>query len=175
MSYEPRFRVKSVEAAQLGTLDVLPLQQPGDVDLPRRNQLIRGYVNRNLPLRMTVSLSVFNPNLEPVALTGIDYTVLVDGKVLGGGRMAVATELPASDSVTLPLSFELNTYKLLGEDALPTLRNFALGFGDLRRERVAFRLRPVLRAQRGRLSVLIRRKPVVVAKETPKPTEGQLD
>ena len=171
VSYEPRFRIKSVDAASLGTLDVLPLRQPGDVDLPRRNQLIQGYVNRNLPLKMTVSLNVFNPNLEPAAMTGIDYTVLIDGKVLGNGRMPMTTELPATDSVTLPLAFEMNTYKLLGDDALPTLRNFALGFGDPRRERMTLRLRPIMRSQRGRLSVLIRRRPVVVAEGIGKPIE----
>lgn len=153
--HEPLFRVREVKAASLGTLDVLSLRQPADVDLPRRNQLINGYVNHELPLKMTLVLSAYNPNLESTALTGLDYTVLVDGKLLGSGRMAVAVELPARDSVAVPLSFELNTYKLLGPDALPALRNFALGFGDLRRERVALRVRPLLRSPRGRMSILL--------------------
>jgi hypothetical protein len=54
--------------------------------------------------------------------------------------------------VQVPLSFEFNTYKYLGTDAMPALRNFALGFGDVRRQRVALRVRPVLRAPRGRMS-----------------------
>ena len=159
----PRLKLRAIEQASLGTLDVLRLRTPADVDLPRRNQLIEGYVNKNLPLKMRVQLNAFNPNLEPAAISGLDYTVLVDGKVLGSGRQALALELPARDSVRVPLEFEMNTYKLLGPDALPALRNFALGFGDMRRQRVTLTLRPILRNGRGRLSTLIRRNALPVA------------
>lgn len=170
-SAEPRFTVRAVEQASLGTLDVLPLRTPADVTLPRRNQLIEGYVNKDLPLKMRLQLSAYNPNLEAVTVTGLDYTVLIDNKVLGAGRLSLALNLPARDSVRLPLSFEFNTYKLLGDDALPALRNFALGFGDLSRQRVTLRLHPMLRNGRGRLSSRIRPEalPVVASREKAPP------
>lgn len=156
---EPQIRVREVEEAYLGTLNVLPLHTPADVDLPRRNQLIEGYVNRNLPLRMRLLLNAYNPNLEEATITGLDYTVLIDGKLLGSGRLAQSIELPAHDSVRLPLTFEMNTYKLLGDDALPALRNFALGFGEPQRQRLTLKVRPVMRSGHGRLSTLIMRRP----------------
>ena len=169
----PRLKLRAIEQASLGTLNVLKLRTPADVDLPRRNQLIAGYVNKNLPLKMRVQLNAFNPNLEPAAISGLDYTVLVDGKVLGSGRQALALELPARDSVRVPLEFELNTYKFLGPDALPALRNFALGLGDIRRQRVTFSLHPILRNGRGRLSTIIRRKALPVASvKAPRPPAG---
>ncbi|WP_223650454.1 LEA type 2 family protein [Hymenobacter psoromatis] len=176
-SVEPQFTVRAVEQASLGTLDVLPLRTPADVDLPRRNELIEGYVNKDLPLKMRLRLNAYNPNLEAVAVTGLDYTVLVDNKVLGAGRMPLALELPSRDSVRLPLSFELNTYKLLGDDAMPALRNFALGFGDLHRQRVTLRLRPLVRNGRGRLSSLIKRPPlpVVASREKAPPARSTAD
>lgn len=177
-SLAPQFAVRAVEQASLGGLDVLPLRAPADVDLPRRNQLIEGYVNKNLPLKMRLRLNAYNPNLEAVAVTGLDYTVLVDNKILGAARLPLALELPARDSVRLPLSFEFNTYKLLGNDALPALRNFALGFGDLSRQRVTLRLHPLLRSGRGRLSTLIRRSPLPVAsreKEQATPVRAAAD
>jgi len=164
-SYEPRFRVLEVKSASLGTLDVLPLREPADVDLPRRDQLIAGYVTHKLPLKMNLLLSAYNPNLEEAAITGFDYTVLIDNKVLGSGRQVLALDLPARDSVALPFAFEMNTYKLLGEDALPALRNFALGFGDPHRGRLALRIHPLLRSPRGRLSTLVRRRPAAVTVE----------
>ena len=159
----PEVKIRAVEQASLGTLDVLNLRTPTDVDLPRRNQLIEGYVNKNLPLKMRLQLNAYNPNLEPTAITGLDYTVLVDGKELGSGRMPMSLELPARDSVRVPFEFEMNTYKMLGNDALPALRNFALGFGDLNRKRVTLNLRPIVRNGRGRLSTLIHRLPVPMA------------
>jgi len=159
----PEVKLRGVEQASLGTLDVLKLRTPSDVDLPRRNQLIEGYVNKNLPLKMRVQLNAYNPNLEETALTGLDYTVLVDGKELGSGRLPMSLELPARDSVRVPFEFEMNTYKMLGNDALPALRNFALGFGDLNRKRVILNLRPIVRNGRGRLSTLIHRLPVPMA------------
>jgi hypothetical protein len=151
-SREPIFRLRAVEEATLNGLDVLPLREPADMDLPKRNHIIEGYVNKQLALNMRVQLTAYNPGLETSSITGLDYTVLIDGRSLGTGRMVTALEVPARDSVQVPLTFEFNTYKYLGNDAMPALRNFALGFGDLRRQRVVLRVRPILRAPKGRTS-----------------------
>lgn len=152
---EPQMRMRSVEEAHLGGVDVFPLCEPADVSLPWRNQLIAGYVNKDLPLRIRVQLSAYNPNAAPATIVGLEYTVLVDGKPLGNGRQLLPLDLPGRDSVRLPLTFELNTYKYLGDDALPALRNFAIGFGDARRKRVAVQVRPLLRLPKGRMSTTI--------------------
>jgi hypothetical protein len=151
-SREPVFRLRAVEEATLNGLDVLPLREPTDMDLDKRNQIIAGYVNKQLPLHMRVQLTAYNPGLEASSITGLDYTVLLDGRALGTGRTVTALEVPARDSVQVPLTFEFNTYKYLGADAMPALRNFALGFGDTRRQRVALRVRPMLRAPQSRTS-----------------------
>jgi hypothetical protein len=151
--HEPEFRVRAVEEASLNGLDVLPLREPADMDLPRRNQIIAGYVNKQLPLRVRLQLNAYNPNPAPTTIRGVMYTVLVDGRALGTGRQAADVNVPAGDSVRVPLTFEFNTYKFLGEDAMPALRNFALGFGDPRRQRVVLQVRPLLRSPKGHLSV----------------------
>ena len=155
--HEPEFRVRAVEEASLNGLNVLPLREPADMDLPRRNQVIAGYVNKQLPLRVRVQLNAYNPGPAPATITGVSYTVMVDGRPLGNSRLIQPLEIPAGDSVRVPLTFEFNTYKFLGEDALPALRNFALGFGDLHRQRVVVQVRPLLRAPKGRLSSPISR------------------
>ncbi|MGI4735988.1 MAG: LEA type 2 family protein [Janthinobacterium lividum] len=147
----PEFRVRTVEQASLNNLDVLPLREPADMSLPQRNQLIAGYVNKQLPLHIRLQLSVYNPSLESIALAGLDYAVFIDNRPLGTSHLVQALQLPAGDSVRVPLEFEFNAYKFLGDDALPALRNFALGFGDARRQRVTLRVRPVLRAAKGSL------------------------
>jgi hypothetical protein len=152
---EPVFRMRAVEEATLNGLDVLPLREPADMDLEKRNQIIAGYVNKQLPLRMRVQLSAYNPGLEAAPIASLDYTVLIDGRPLGTGHLETALEVPARDSVQVPLTFEFNTYKFLGNDAMPALRNFALGFGDVRRQRVSLRVRPImLRAPKGRTSLV---------------------
>jgi hypothetical protein len=151
-SHEPEFRVRAVEEASLNGLNVLPLREPADLDLPRRNQIIAGYVNKQLPLHVRLQLNAYNPGLENVVLAGLDYSVLLDGRPLGTSRLVSSLSLPARDSVRVPLTFEFNTYKFLGEDAMPALRNFALGFGDPRRQRLTVRVRPLLRSPRGHVS-----------------------
>jgi hypothetical protein len=163
-SREPKFRVRAVEEASLNGLNVLPLREPADMDLARRNQVIAGYVNKQLPLHIRLQLNAYNPSLENVVLTGLDYTVLLDGRVLGTSRLISTLTLPAGDSVRVPLTFEFNTYKFLGDDALPALRNFALGFGDPRRQRVTLQVRPLLRSPRSHVSQANRySEPVVMA------------
>jgi hypothetical protein len=153
----PEFRVRTVEEASLNGLNVLPLREPADLDLPRRNQIIAGYVNKQLPLRVRLQLNAYNPSPAPAAITGVVYTVLVDGRALGTGRQTAALSVPAGDSVRVPLTFEFNTYKFLGDDAMPALRNFALGFGDPRRQRVTLQVRPLLRTPKGHLSAPLAR------------------
>jgi hypothetical protein len=163
-SREAVFRLRAVEEATLNGLDVLPLREPADMDLPKRNQIIEGYVNKQLPLRMRVQLTAYNPGLEVSTIKGLDYTVLIDGRTLGTGHSVTALEVPARDSIQVPLTFEFNTYKYLGTDAMPALRNFALGFGDARRQRVTLRVRPMLRVPTGRpSSASTKRVTVVVA------------
>jgi hypothetical protein len=152
---EPQIRMRQVHEAQLGGVDVFPLCEPSEVSLPWRNQLIAGYVNKELPLRMRVQLNAYNPSATPMSIVGIDYTVIVDGRPLGNGRQLLPLDLPARDSVRLPLTFELNTYKYLGDDAMPALRNFAIGFGDARRKRVTLQVWPLMRLPKGRLSTTI--------------------
>jgi hypothetical protein len=149
---EPKFRVQAIEAASLNGLDVLALHTPADMDLARRNQVIAGYVNQQLPLRARVQVMAYNPSTAKATIAGFDYTVLIDGRVLGKSRQVANLELPAGDSVRVPVAFEFNTYKYLGDDALPALRNFALGFGDIQRQRITLQVRPLLRVPKGRLS-----------------------
>jgi hypothetical protein len=164
----PEFQVRTVEEASLNGLDVLPLRVPADMDLARRNQIIAGYVNKQLPLHMRVQLNAYNPSLEKLSIEGLDYTVLLDGRPLGNSRLVKSLEIPASDSVRVPVTFEFNTYKFLGEDAMPALRNFALGFGDLRRQRITMRVRPVLRSPKTHVSQANRfSEPMVMAAPTP--------
>jgi hypothetical protein len=163
---EPEFRVRAVEEASLNGLNVLPLREPADMDLARRNQVIAGYVNKQLPLRVRLQLNAYNPNPAPTTIMGVVYTVIVDGRELGMGRQVAAVNVPAGDSVRVPLTFEFNTYKFLGDDALPALRNFALGFGDLRRQRVTLQVRPMLRTPKGHLSTPIARTAPAYGKET---------
>ena len=144
----PEIRVRAVEEASLNGLNVLPLRQPADMDLPRRNQVIAGYVNKELPLRVRLQLNAYNPSLEKVVLSGLDYSVLLDGRPLGTSRLLEALTIPAGDSISVPLTFEFNTYKYLGNDAMPALRNFALGFGDARRRRLTLRVHPLVRTPR---------------------------
>lgn len=152
VAQEPKFRVQVIEEASLNGLNVLPFKEPADMDLARRNQVIAGYVNQQLPLRIRVQVSAYNPNATKATIAGFDYTVLVDGRPLGKSRLVAPLQLPAGDSVRVPVAFEFNTYKYLGEDAMPALRNFALGFGDPHRQRITLQIRPLLRAPKGRLS-----------------------
>ncbi|RZK16029.1 MAG: hypothetical protein EOO56_21265 [Hymenobacter sp.] len=162
------FKVRAVEEASLNGLDVLPLREPADMNLARRNQVIAGYVNKQLPLRLRVQLNAYNPSLESLSIEGLDYTVLLDGRPLGNSRLVKTLEIPAGDSVRVPLTFEFNTYKFLGEDAMPALRNFALGFGDLHRQRIVLRVRPVLRSPKSHISQANRfSEPMVMV--TPRP------
>jgi hypothetical protein len=152
-----KFRLARIDEASLGGLDAKPWREPADVNLAQRSQLIQGYVNGDLPLRMALQLEVRDPSLSGQTLSALDYEVFIDDKLLGSGRTTPSAALPTDGSAVLvPLSFNLNTVKLLGKDALPALRNFAVGLADRRRRpmRLGLRLRPTTISAGGQASVL---------------------
>ena len=148
-----QFRLVQIEEATLGSIDVKALREPEDLNLATRSQLIREYVSGPLPLKMRLQLEGSSTGAQPGTLTGYDYEVLLDGKPLGGGRAVANQALPATAAAfPLPLTFALNTHQLLGNDALPALRNFAVGLADRRRRplRLGLRLRPNVLLADGR-------------------------
>lgn len=142
-----KFRLVRIEEATLGGLDARNWREPADVSLAQRSQLIQGYVSKDLPLRMRLQLEVRDPSQLTGTLTAFDYEVFIDDKLLGSGQAAPGLALPADGrGAPVELAFAFNTRKLLGDDALPALRNFALGLADPRRRppRLGLRLRPTL-------------------------------
>ena len=147
------FSLVRIDTALLGGMDARAWRTPSDLQLNQRSQVIRGYVNKDLPLRVRLLLAARNPGLQAVTIANLDYEVLLDDKVLGDARVSPNLALPADGSAaTLPLSFTMNTYKFLGNDAMPALRNFSVGLADRRRipPRLTLRLRPTLLGARGK-------------------------
>jgi hypothetical protein len=152
-----KFSLVRIDEASLGGLDARAWRQPADVNLAQRSQLIQGYVNGNLPLRMSLLLDVRDPSLSAQNVSSIDYEVFLDDKLLGSEQVTPNVVLPAGGAAaSIPLSFEFNTNKVLGKDALPALRNFAVGLADRRRRpiRLGLRLRPTYVTNDGRTIVL---------------------
>lgn len=152
-----KFSLARIDEARLGGLDARAWREPADVNLEQRSQLIQGYVNGSLPLRMSLLLDVRDPSLSAQSISTIDYEVFLDDKLLGSERATPNATLPTGGAaVSVPLTFELNTTKLLGKDALPALRNFATGLADRRRRpmRLGLRLRPTYVTNDGRTIVL---------------------
>jgi hypothetical protein len=152
-----KFGLARIDEAQLGGLDARAWRQPADVNLEQRSQLIRGYVSGNLPLRMSLLLDVRDPSLSAQTISSLDYEVFIDDKLLGSEQATLTAALPADGTAaSIPLTFELNTVKLLGKDALPALRNFAVGLADRHRRpmRLGLRLRPTYITNDGRTVVL---------------------
>lgn len=152
-----KFSLARIDEARLGGLDARAWRQPNDVNLEQRSQLIRSYVNGSLPLRMSLLLDVRDPSLSAETLSAIDYEVFLDDKLLGSEQAVPNVTLPAGGAAaSVPLTFELNTVKLLGKDALPALRNFAVGLADRKRRpmRLGLRLRPTYITNDGRTVVL---------------------
>ena len=144
----PQFQLTRIDEVQLGGVDTKPLRVPADLGLEARSQIIRGYSSGNLPLHMRLTLAVRDPSQLGHTLRSVNYDVFLDEKLLGKVQAAPALLLPADGApVQLPLTFDLNTCKFLGdaESALPALRNFAVGLADRRRRpmRLSLRMHPV--------------------------------
>ena len=141
-----KFHLVRIERATLGTLNVKNMRFPDDLGLEPRSQLIREYVAGPLPLQMNMVLEVRDPSLRAGTLTALDYEVFVDDKFLGKAQALPGVVLPPDSApAQFPVMFSLDTHKVLGDNSLTILRNFAVGLADRRRRpmRLALRVKPV--------------------------------
>ncbi len=140
-----KFHLVRIEQAMLGTLNVKNMRFPDDLGLEPRSQLIKEYVGGPLPLHMNLVLEARDPSLRAGTLTALNYEVFVDDKLLGSAQALPGVVLPADSApVQFPVTFSLDTHKVLGDNSLTILRNFAVGLADRRRRpmRLGLRVKP---------------------------------
>ena len=147
-----KFHLVRIEQATLGSLNVKNMRFPEDLALEPRSQLIQEYVAGPLPLRMNMVLEVRDPSLQAGTLTALNYEVFVDDKLLGSAQALPGVVLPPDSApVQFPVTFSLDTHKVLGDNSLTILRNFAVGLADRRRRpmRLSLRVRPTTTDHEG--------------------------
>jgi len=122
-----QFRLASVSKVSLLGIPLAGKARITDFNLLDAAKLQRALSGGSLPLDLTLDLEVRNPNLSKASLSGMEWTLLLDGGELTKGRMEKPLTVPGKGGVSpLPLAVTLDLNKVLSGKNFDSMLNLAL-------------------------------------------------
>ena len=122
-----QFRLASVSKVSLLGIPLAGKTRITDFNLLDAAKLQRSLSGGSLPLDLTLDLEVKNPNPSKASLSGMEWTLLLDGGELTRGRMDRPLTVPADGGVSpLPLAVSLDLNQLLSGKNFDSMLNLAL-------------------------------------------------
>lgn len=140
-----KFSLNSVQSISLAGINIKTL---GKSDLTAANvaKLSAALLTKNIPLDMTVQIGIKNPTAKAASLNTMDWKLDIDNMELANGTTTKKVSIPASSKASMPLSVNVNTYKVFSKDGISSLKNFVQSFSktDATSSRVAIKVNPTI-------------------------------
>lgn len=137
-----QFRIDRVSDFRLGAIPLDRLERASQLNIQDMARLATLVQRRSLPVSFTLDLQVRNPNLSgsgqsqravPLFLRRLAWTLAIDDRTTINGLLVQRLEIPASgDSLTLPLTLQLDLYQFFGERGFDDLLGLAFAIGGAR-------------------------------------------
>lgn len=132
-----QFKLDNVNNFRVNGIDISRISQPSQIsplDIARLGAMI---ASKSLPVSFTLNVAAKNPNdgsggtqSTPLYLRKLAWTLLVDNRTTINGVVDQRLSIPGSgQSVTIPLTMNLDLYKFFSDKGLDDLMNLALAVG----------------------------------------------
>ena len=140
-----------LDEAQLGGFNV-PLQNAGTGLAPAQiDQLVAAASGTGaVPLRLRLRLEARNPNRQKVLLNELEYQVLIDNREVARGTTDDVLEVPARNTLSIPLTVTANVHDVLGAGMKPERLASAFSTWNRQPARLSVRVRPTFQNATGR-------------------------
>jgi LEA14-like dessication related protein len=129
------FRVESVTEIRLAGIR---LQDAGFLEMAKITGVLAA---GQLPLDLTLNLSVHNPNPIQAGLNRIDYIVLIDDQKVGEGFMDQPVSLNGQSTTLIPVPFHTDLYQVMTGKSADAILNFGLNLANAGSSPTRFTLR----------------------------------
>jgi hypothetical protein len=122
-----QFRLASVSDVSLLGIPLKGKTRVADFNLLDAAKLQRALAGGSLPLKLTLEVEVKNPNASKASLSGMEWTLLLDGGQFAKGRMEKPVTVPPNGGVRpLPLSVTVDLNQTLSGRNFDSMLNLAL-------------------------------------------------
>ena len=105
----------SADSVYLAGTDVNKLVANGRVDISRLPGVALGFLNRDIPLSGILNLRITNPTNNLAGIQQFTYKIAVEEREVLEGTSDLPIEIPAGETVTVPVKLETNVYKFLSD------------------------------------------------------------
>ncbi len=110
-----RYEFVSADSVLLAGTDVNKLIANGRVDVSRLPGVAMGFLSRDIPLSGVLNLRITNPTNNLAGIQQFAYKIEVEGREILDGTSELPIEVPAGETVTVPVRLKTNVYKFLSD------------------------------------------------------------
>ena len=110
-----RYEFVSADSVFLGGADVNKLIANGRVDVSQLPGVAMGFLSRDIPLSGVLNVRVTNPTNHLAGIQQFAYKVEVEGREVLDGVSDLPIEVPAGETVVVPVKLRTNVYKFLSD------------------------------------------------------------
>lgn len=110
-----RYEFVSADSVILAGTDVRQLMAKGRVDVRQLPGIAIGFLNRNIPLSGILNVRITNPTGNLAGIQQFAYKIAVENREILEGTSDYPIEVPAGETVTVPVRIQTNVYRFLSD------------------------------------------------------------
>lgn len=105
----------SADSVYLAGTDINKLVASGRVDISRLPGVALGFLSRDIPLSGILNLRITNPTNNLAGIQQFAYKIAVEGREVLEGTSDLPIEVPAGETLTVPVKLQTNVYSFLSD------------------------------------------------------------
>jgi len=143
-----RYEFVSADSVFLAGTDVNKLIANGRVDVSQLPGVALGFLSRDIPLSGVLNVRITNPTNSLAGIQQFAYKIEVEGREVLDGVSDLPIEVPAGETVVVPVKLRTNVYKFLSDretlNKLLTFIQSARNGSTEERVNLRFKIKPTI-------------------------------
>jgi hypothetical protein len=145
------FSTTTIENLKLANVNVQDASEIAEIGPLEIANILRSVSQKTLPLSFTINININNPNEKLAALNYLEWIAEIDKVEIAKGLVNQRYEIPAGQSIVMPLQVSSDLYKIFSQKEGRDLIGKALGIkdDDNRPKNLTLRVKPSISVGKG--------------------------
>jgi len=145
------FSTTTIENLKLANVNVQDASEIAEIGPLEIANILRSVSQKTLPLSFTINININNPNEKLAALNYLEWIAEIDKVEIAKGVVNQRYEIPAGQSIVMPLQVSSDLYKIFSQKEGRDLIAKALGIkdDDNRPKNLTLRVKPSISVGKG--------------------------
>lgn len=145
------FSTTTIENLRLAEVNLQEVSEISEINPLEVAGILRAVSQKTLPLSFVVNININNPNEKLAALNYLEWIAEIDKVEIARGVVSQRYEIPAGQSIVMPLQISSDLYKIFSQKEGRDLIGKALGIKDEnnRPNSLTLRVKPSISVGKG--------------------------